>query len=173
MFVMLFTGISGSGKSTLANAVAEELKKKEIPVDIIDGDDSRQLIGNIMGHSREERIKMGSINRAIGHYLVRNEINVIYALVCPYEEIRKQFREAFGDHYIEIYVKTDGEVCAKRDVKGLYELSRQGMLDNFNGINAEFEIPLKSDITIDTAVLSVDEAKVRIIEYLRENNFVS
>lgn len=87
MFVMLFTGLSGSGKSTLANAVAEELKKRGILVDVIDGDETRKLIGGIMKYSREDRGRMGSINRAIGHYLVRNGINVIYALVCPYEKL--------------------------------------------------------------------------------------
>ena len=172
MFVILFTGLSGSGKSTLANAVAEELKKKGILIDIIDGDESRQLIGNIMKYSREERMKMGSINCAIGHYLVRNGINVIYSLVCPYEEIREQFRDVFGDIYIEIYVSTNREVCEKRDVKGLYKLSRQGLLENLNGTNADFERPVKSDIVIDTAEVSIDEAKVKIIEYLRENHFL-
>lgn len=172
MFVMLFTGLSGSGKSTLANAVAEELKKRGILVDVIDGDETRKLIGGIMKYSREDRGRMGSINRAIGHYLVRNGINVIYALVCPYEEIREQFRDAFGDIYIEIYVSTDREVCKKWDVKGLYELSRQGMLDNLNGMNEDFERPLKSDMIIDTSILGVDEAKEKIIEYLQKNHFL-
>lgn len=171
MFVMLFTGISGSGKSTLANAVAEELRKKEILVDVIDGDESRRLVGDIIGHSKEERMRMGNINRAIGHYLVRNRINVIYALVCPYEEIRKQFRDFFGDLYIEIYVSTDRSICVKRDVKGLYELSNKGMLDNFNGTNAEFEIPLKSDIVIDTNKKSINEAVDKILTYLVENSY--
>ncbi len=172
MFVMLFTGLSGSGKTTLANAVAKELKKGDIPVDVIDGDESRQLIGNIMKYNREERVKMGNINRAIGHYLVRNGINVIYALVCPYEEIREQFRDTFGDIYIEIYVSTDQEVCKKRDVKGLYKLSEQGILNNFNWTNADFERPLKSNMIIDTSILSIDESKEKIIEYMCENHFL-
>ena len=116
-------------------------------------------------------MRMGNINRAIGHYLVRNRINVIYALVCPYEEIRKQFRDFFGDLYIEIYVSTDRSICVKRDVKGLYELSNKGMLDNFNGTNAEFEIPLKSDIVIDTNKKSINEAVDKILTYLVENSY--
>ena len=47
-FVILFTGISGSGKSTLANAVAKELELLGVQVSVIDGDDSRELVGNIL-----------------------------------------------------------------------------------------------------------------------------
>lgn len=165
-FVMLFTGISGSGKSTLANAVADELKRKEIPVSIIDGDDSRRLVGNIFGHSREERAKMGNVNRMAGYYLTESGINVLYALVCPYEEIRNQFREFFGERYIEVYVKADQKLCAKRDVKGLYSLCKQGRLEHFSGMNDDFEEPQNCDIIIDTSIEDVSCAVNRIMNYL-------
>ena len=42
-FVVCFTGISGSGKSTLASAVAEALKEKPLPLQIIDGDVLRSV----------------------------------------------------------------------------------------------------------------------------------
>lgn len=172
-FVMLFTGISGSGKSTLANAVAKELRQSGVRVSVIDGDDSRKLVGNIFGHSREERMKMGSVNRMAGYYLAGSGVNVIYALVCPYEEIRTQFREFFGELYIEIYVKADQKLCAERDVKGLYKLCEQRRLDNFNGTNDVFEEPGHSNLIIDTGRMSVEEAKEEVIGYLRRGGFIS
>ncbi len=171
-FVILFTGISGSGKSTLANAVAKELELLGVQVSVIDGDDSRELVGNIFGHSREERMKMGRVNRMAGHYLVNSGINVIYALVCPYEEIRKLFREFFGELYIEVYVKADRELCAKRDVKGLYKLCEQGKLKHINGTNDVFETPEHSNLVLDTGRMSVGEAKEEIIGYLWRNGFI-
>lgn len=169
-FVLLLTGLSGSGKSTLAKTVADELRKSGIPAEIIDGDESRGLIGNILGHDKESRMKMGKINCAIGHYLVRNKINVIYALVCPYEEIRKMFRDFFGELYIEAYVKASRKTCAERDVKGLYKLSENGMLENLNGTNDDFEIPGQCNLIVDTERLNICEAGAEIVGYLRENN---
>lgn len=171
-FVILFTGISGSGKTTLANAVAKELRQSGVRVSVIDGDDSRKLVGNIFGHSREERVKMGSVNRMAGYYLIDSGINVLYALVCPHEEIRKQFREFFGECYIEVYVKADQEICATRDVKGLYSLCEQGKLEHFNGTNDIFEEPEYSNFTIDTDRMSVEEAKKEVIDYLRRGGFI-
>lgn len=171
-FVMLFTGISGSGKSMLANAVADALRKNGTAVSIIDGDDSRRLVGNIFGHSKEERIKMGSVNRMAGHYLIDSGISVLYALVCPYEEIREQFREFFGEYYIEVYVKADQKLCARRDVKGLYSLCEQGKLEHFNGTNDTFEEPCNSDIVIDTETENVSYAVNKIMNYLTERGYV-
>lgn len=170
-FVMLFTGISGSGKSTLAKAVADELKRRGVAAGVIDGDDSRRLTGNIFGYSREERMKMGCVNRMAGYYLTESGINVLYALVCPYEEIRKQFREFFGERYIEVYVKADRELCAKRDVKGLYSLCEQGRLEHFNGTNDNFEEPQNSDIVIDTGMENVSCAVGRIMNYLAVSGY--
>lgn len=171
-FVMLMTGISGSGKSTLANAVSQELRKRGISVEVVDGDDTRERIGHIFGHDRKDRIKMSYVNQLLGQYLLRNGINVIFALVCPYEEMRERFRSVFGDAYIEVFVSASQAACAKRDVKGLYQRDRTEGVAHLNGTNDIFEIPRKCDLIIDSETLSVEEAKKRVLNYLQVHNFM-
>jgi adenylylsulfate kinase len=90
----------------------------------------------------------------------------------PYEEMRLRQREFFGKAYIEIYVKASVEKCAGRDVKGLYKLNKEGKLGNLSGSDDAFELPTKSEITIDTDSISIDEGCAVIIEYLRNNKYI-
>lgn len=168
---MLMTGISGSGKTTLANAVAEKLRSTGINVQIIDGDETRELIGGLFGHSREERMKMSRVNMAIGHYLVNNGISVIYALVSPYEKMRQNFKKFFGSAHIEIFISTPLEVCASRDVKGLYRLAKEEKIEHLNGANDEYELPANSDLVIDTKDISVIDGRDMIIDLLRGRGY--
>jgi len=167
-FAMCMTGISGSGKSTIANAVAGNLKAHGFQIDVIDGDETRNMIGGIFGHSKEERHKMSRVNQTIGRYLLRNNVSFILAVVSPFESIRRQFREFFGNAYIEVYVKASSTTCVRRDVKGLYQQSAE----NLNGFNDDFDEPKNSDIVIDTENLSVEEARDTIIKYLKENKYI-
>ncbi|MCL2283815.1 MAG: adenylyl-sulfate kinase [Fibromonadales bacterium] len=166
------TGISGSGKTTLANAVTERLRERSISIDVIDGDETRQLIGEIFGHSKEERQKMSRINQTIGRYLLRNNVSFILAVVAPFEKIRMQFRNFFGDAYIEIYVRASAEICAKRDVKGLYKLNQEGKIVHLNGSDATFEVPENSDLIIDTDNTSIAKCCADIIEYLHNEGYI-
>jgi len=173
LFAICMTGISGSGKTTIANAVSNCLKKRGVSVEVLDGDETRSIVGDIFGHSKEERLKMSRINQAIGFYLLRNKVSIILAAVAPYEAIRSQFRHFFGVNYIEVYVKASLATCAKRDTKGLYELSSKGELENLNGSNDIFEPPGNSDIIIDTERLSVEESCAMVIEYLYDNKYIN
>ena len=167
------TGISGSGKTTLANALARRLRDYGVAIDVIDGDETRGIVGGLFGYSKDERLKMNRVNQAIGWYLLRNKINFIMAVVAPYEEIRTQFRKFFGDAYIELYVKASVKSCVERDVKGLYKLNREGKIEHLNGSDDVFEQPKNSDIIIDTDIESVDDGCVKVVRYLRHNRYIS
>ncbi len=172
MFNICFTGISGSGKSTLAESVNQKLTERKIRIQVIDGDDTRQEIGHLFGHTKEERMKMNAVNRLLVKYLNQNGINTLIAIVAPFEEMRLTMRECFQDSYIEVYVKCSRETCVQRDVKGYYKLEKQGMLQNLNGSNDIYEIPQCPDITVDTDFESAESATERIINYLVDNGYV-
>ena len=68
--------------------------------------------------------------------------------------------------FIEIYISTPLEECERRDVKGLYAKARRGEIKNFTGISAPFEAPLHPALSLDTSVLSVEEAVKKLLKLI-------
>jgi adenylylsulfate kinase-like enzyme len=83
--------------------------------------------------------------------------------------VRKQI-ETVGN-FVEIYISTPLELCEKRDVKGLYNKARMGLLKNFTGIDDPYEAPLNPELTFDTST-SVKETVMTIIKYLQNRGFI-
>ncbi len=173
IFTICFTGISGSGKTTLAEALEKELKSKLglSNVQLLDGDVIRRQLGNLFGFTREERLKNNRVIRILSQYLNQNNINVILALVAPYEEMRQLMRSMLSDYYIEVYVKCSYQECVRRDVKGYYKQCQEGKLENLNGANDVFELPMQSEIVIDTEKESVEAGVKKILDYLVEHGY--
>jgi adenylylsulfate kinase-like enzyme len=55
-------------------------------------------------------------------------------------------------------VSTPIEVCEQRDLKGLYKKARAGIIKDFTGVSAPYEIPANADIVMDTSLYSIDES---------------
>ncbi|XWV26177.1 sulfate adenylyltransferase [Tupanvirus soda lake] len=150
--VFYFVGLSGSGKTTIACNLVSILKEMTFKkITYLDGDVVRLNLSKGLGFSKEDR----STNiRRIGY--VASEIAkhggiCVVANIAPFLDDRthnKKLIEANGGIYIEIYVDTPVEICAKRDVKGLYKLANEGKI-KLTGINDPFEIPCAPNIHIN------------------------
>ena len=165
-FTLCFTGISGSGKSTLAREVGKYLEEQEVLVKIIDGDTLRGELGNLFGYTREDRMKQNRIVRVLAKYLNDCGINVIIAVIAPFDEMRKQMRSFLGENYIQAYLDCPVEECAKRDVKGYYKKAQK--MENFIGVSDAYELPEDSEIRIDTVKEEVESSVEQIILFLKE-----
>ena len=162
--VIWFTGLSGSGKSTVADWVAEELKRRGVPVERLDGDAVRQRFP-ATGFGRKER---DDHIRRIGHLastLESKGIFVIASFVSPYAEGRASVRDATRS-FIEVYVATPLAECERRDAKGLYAKARRGEIANFTGIHDPYEPPPAPEVTIDTSRESIEESGRKVLAAL-------
>lgn len=84
---------------------------------------------------------------------------VLSAFISPFEEDRQQVKGLVGAHnYIEVFVDAPLEVCEQRDVKGIYQKARQGLIKNFTGIDSPYERPVNPFITVQTHKMSVEES---------------
>lgn len=173
-FVLWFTGLSGAGKSTLAYAIEQKLFKRGLNVIVLDGDNIRHGLCSDLGFSEEDRHEnMRRIGEAAKLFVESGTI-VLAAFVSPYRDDRERVRSRLphGDFY-EVYCECDLAVCESRDPKGLYARARKGEIDNFTGISAPYEEPIKPDIVINTSSMSVEEEVDIIFSRLQEKGLIA
>jgi adenylylsulfate kinase len=146
-----YTGLSGSGKSTLANAVEQELYNKGYNSYTLDGDNIRRGINNDLGFNQEDRLENIRRVAEISKLMMDAGIIVNAAFISPLISDRNIIKDIVGvKNIFEIYVSTSLEECEKRDVKGLYEKARKGLIKDFTGVSSKYEPPKNPDVHIDT-----------------------
>lgn len=171
-FTLWFTGLSGAGKSTLSGHVADELRRRGLNVEILDGDEVRTNLSKGLGFSKEDRDTNIKRIGYVCQLLTRNGVVAISAAISPYREVRDYNRQQIS-HFIEIYVKCSIEALARRDVKGLYKKALAGELQNFTGISDPYEPPLNPEITVDTERQTEEESGRAILSYLEQHGWIS
>ncbi len=174
--VVFFTGLSGSGKSTIARALRDALAERgDRTVSLLDGDLVRQLLSAGLTFSRADR----DLNIArIGYVateVARHGGIAICAPIAPYEAARAQVRRMVSEvgDFLLIHVATPVAVCEARDRKGLYAKARAGLIDHFTGISDPYEEPRNADLTIDTSVMSRQEAVQAVLGLLTSGGWLS
>jgi adenylyl-sulfate kinase len=170
-FVLWFTGMSGSGKSTLATKVADELRRRGIHVEMLDGDEIRKQLSKGLGFSREDRDE--NIRRIgfVAKLVARSGACAIAAAISPYRGVRDEVRRSV-DRFCEVYVECPIEVLTARDPKGLYKRALAGELKNFTGIDDPYEPPLDAEVHLHTDRETPEESFRKIIERLEELRFI-
>jgi adenylyl-sulfate kinase len=171
-FTLWFTGLSGAGKTTISRLVEAELRERGSRVEVLDGDIVRENLSKGLGFSKEDRDTNIRRIAFVADLLSRNGVPVITAAISPYREIRDEARELMGDRFIEIFVKASVEVCAERDVKGLYEKAFKGEIKEFTGVSDPYEPPLNPELTLDTEHQSPEESAGKILGLLEDRQLI-
>jgi len=171
--VFWFTGLSGSGKSTLAIALEKLLFDQGFHVVVLDGDNIRTGINNNLGFSTEDRKENIRRIAEVAKLFVENGQICIVSFISPLIEMRQQARDIIGTaDFVEVFIDTPIEECEARDVKGLYKKARAGEIQDFTGVNATYEAPLKPDIHIRTSGKSVEEClQILTLESIKRTRY--
>ena len=161
-FVLWMTGLPCSGKTT----IAKRLQELNPTFAVLDGDELREWLSP-KDFSRDAR---NEHNRRVAHLaklLLKHNVSVLVSLISPFKENREDARKVIGDNkFIEVYIKCSPSVCEERDVKGMYKKARLNEIKNFTGVNDDYEIPDKPDLTVNTETNSLDECMDQIAEHL-------
>ena len=110
-FTLWFTGLSGAGKTTVSKIVAEELRRRGMKVEVLDGDVVRENLSKGLGFSKQDR---DTNIRRIGwvcELLTRNGVVAVGAAISPYREIRDEIRNKIG-RFVEVYAECPIDVLA-------------------------------------------------------------
>ncbi len=170
-FTLWFTGLSGSGKTTLAMAVEEELRRRGLKVERLDGDIVRQGLTRDLGFSKEDRDKNIERVTFVAKLLTRNGVAVLCSFISPYIERRNQSRAEISN-FVECYTECPLETLVERDVKGLYKKALAGEIANFTGVSDPYEPPPNPEICVNTAEQSIQENTQIILNRLIELGYV-
>ena len=167
-----FTGFSGSGKSTTAEVLIALLPEHGRQVTLLDGDVVRTHLSKGLGFSKEDRDT--NIRRIgfVASEIVRHGGTVICAAVSPYRATRNEVRSLMPNHFVEVFVDTPLEVCEDRDTKGMYAKARRGEIQGFTGVDDPYEAPENPEIVLDTVDGQPEENASRIIDYLKDKDFL-
>jgi adenylyl-sulfate kinase len=171
-FTLWFTGLSGAGKTTISHLVETELRERGSRVEVLDGDVVRENLSKGLGFSKEDRDTNIRRIAFVADLLSRNGVPVITAAISPYREIRDEARETMGERFIEVFVKASVEVCAERDVKGLYEKAFKGEIKEFTGVSDPYEPPLNPEVTLDTEHDSAEDSAAKLLALLEERQLI-
>ncbi len=170
-FTVWFTGLSGSGKSTIAERVALKLERRGLPVEILDGDVVRTHLSKGLGFSHEDRDE--NIKRVgfVCQLLTRNGVAAIASVISPYREARDHNRQKIKN-FVEVYTRCPIEICAERDLKGLYQKAKAGEIKGFTGVDDPYEPPLNPEVVCKTDTESVEESVDKVIRKLEEMGYL-
>ncbi|NVL90820.1 MAG: adenylyl-sulfate kinase [Desulfobacterales bacterium] len=171
--VIWFTGLSASGKSTIAHLVEKELHRRDCSTYVFDGDNVRHGLCSDLTFRREDREE--NIRR-IGEMVklfVDAGVIVFTAFISPYRQDRRKVRALLKDgQFLEVYVECSSEVCATRDQKGIYAKAKAGIIKEFTGISAPYEVPENPDLIIRSYKEDASEAAKRVIKLIEESKLV-
>jgi adenylyl-sulfate kinase len=170
-FVLWFTGLSGAGKTTIAVALEPKLRERGVRVERLDGDVVRNQLTRDLGFSKEDRDKNIERVTFVAKLLSRNNVAVTAAFISPYAETRNYVRTE-TTNFIEVFVDAPLQVCADRDVKGMYAKAFRGEIANFTGVSDPYEAPVNPEIHVETHKETLEESCNKILAWLEEHNFI-
>ena len=147
--VVWLTGLSGSGKSSIADAAVRKLHAMGIHTYVLDGDNVRTGLNKDLGFTPEDRAENVRRVAEVSKLMRDSGVVVFVALVSPYRSDRETAASLFVEgEFVEVFVDTPVDICAKRDPKGLYAKAAAGNLPNMTGVGQIYEPPVSPDLIL-------------------------
>lgn len=140
--IVWIIGKSNVGKSTVGKHLAQMIKNEYPNTIFIDGDRFREMMGNDLGHTIEDRYKNAKRIEEFCAYMDTQGINVVFALLSIFPDVQKSMRDRV-EHYFQVYLTAPDEILKSRDQRGVYSNKQ-----NVVGVDIEFPTPYKSDLMI-------------------------
>ena len=137
--VFWFTGLAG--RSSFC--------QRRVNSVFLDGDQLREVFGNDLGHTPQDRLASATRNARLCKMLSDQGIDVVCATISMLHACRAWNRAHIASYW-EIYVRAPMAVLEKRDPHGLYSRARRGEIANVVGIDIAAEEPERPDLVLES-----------------------
>jgi adenylylsulfate kinase-like enzyme len=114
----------------------------------LDGDVLREVFGNDLGHSREERLKSAMRNSRLCKMLSDQGIDVVCATISLFRECQEWNRTHIPGYH-EIYLRVPMKVLVERDQKQLYSRALRGEVKDVMGVDLPVEEPRHPELIVE------------------------
>lgn len=160
-------GLPCSGKTT----IAQEFNSRNPDWINIDGDDIRQGLNRDLKYNHLDRFENIRRIREMAKFLNQKGINVIVSVITPGIEMRSAVKSLLKN-VIMVYCDCPLENCIRRDVKGMYKQAKEGIINNFTGINSGFDIPENNEyhLRLDTLTNNINQTVNTLEDFIFEQN---
>ncbi len=146
--VYWITGLSGAGKTTVGRELWRRLQAAGHSVIMLDGDITREVIAEDLGHSTSHRRRSAMRNARLCRLLTNQGTDVVCTTISLFHEVQRWNRENIPG-YCEIYLRVPMDELQRRDSKGIYAASNRGDLRDVVGLDVPAELPEAPDLTLD------------------------
>jgi adenylylsulfate kinase len=171
--VIWLIGLSGAGKTAIGKALVKKLREVGRPVVFMDGDIFRDIMGNDLGHSIDDRKKNADRVCRFCKYVDKEGFDIVFAILSIFQESQEWNRENIIK-YFEVYIDVSIDTLRDRDPKGLYKKVFDGEIKNVVGVDIPFNPPPNADMVIDNNEFTdnFEEIVNRIINRLKTKEFM-
>ena len=169
------TGLPSAGKTTLAKALIEVLADRGVDTELLDGDEVRTHLSAGLGFSKADRDTQVTRIGFVAELLARHGVLVLVPVIAPYADARERVREHHADRgtaLLQVHLSTPVEVCADRDVKGLYSKAFRGEISSMTGVDDPYEIPADPDLRIDTSAVDQESSVALLLDLLTSRGLI-
>jgi len=146
-FALWLTGLSGSGKSAIARELLGLLHARGLAPAVLESDVLRTQLTPFARYDAAERDFFYGMLAQIGARVVAEGRPVVFDATANRRAYRDAARKTIA-RFGEVFVDTPLEVCAARDVKGLYRAAREGQSSTLPGVQAAYEPPLAPELVV-------------------------